>query len=158
MAQTHEKPSEPLELMSTSALCPRQYECLLTAGARDPWLLSSDVASSVHAAGHCFYRAEEWWTYELCFKKAVRQYHKEAAAPDASDGALIQFSLGSFNAELTDADRVQVLLSGCWRPCHAILLRGEPAPHACGLYRERACVMVRRWMSAQMGPPATPNT
>ena len=25
----------------------------------------------------CFYRIEEWWTYELCYKKHVRQFHKD---------------------------------------------------------------------------------
>lgn len=25
----------------------------------------------------CSYRVEEWWTYELCYKKAARQYHTE---------------------------------------------------------------------------------
>ena len=25
--------------------------------------------------GVCFYRVEDWWTYELCYKKAVRQFH-----------------------------------------------------------------------------------
>jgi Glucosidase II beta subunit-like protein len=25
----------------------------------------------------CFYRIEDWWTYELCYKKHVRQFHKE---------------------------------------------------------------------------------
>lgn len=25
----------------------------------------------------CMYRIEDWWTYELCYKKHVRQFHKE---------------------------------------------------------------------------------
>ena len=29
--------------------------------------------------GLCFYRVEDWWTYELCYKKAVRQFHKVRA-------------------------------------------------------------------------------
>ncbi len=24
----------------------------------------------------CLYRIEDWWTYELCYKKHVRQFHK----------------------------------------------------------------------------------
>lgn len=68
--------------------------------------------------GVCYYRAEEWWTYELCFNKGVRQFHKEAPAagavgiaPDVADGPLTQISLGTFNAQLTDLNKVQVRLS-----------------------------------------------
>lgn len=25
----------------------------------------------------CLYRIEDWWTYELCYAKSVRQFHKE---------------------------------------------------------------------------------
>ena len=25
----------------------------------------------------CMYRIEDWWTYELCYKKHVRQFHKD---------------------------------------------------------------------------------
>ena len=25
----------------------------------------------------CMYRIEDWWTYELCYKRSVRQFHKE---------------------------------------------------------------------------------
>lgn len=32
------------------------------------------------AENHCFYRIEDWWTYELCFGKQLRQYHKARAA------------------------------------------------------------------------------
>ena len=64
----------------------------------------------------CLYRAEDWWTYELCFGKGVRQYHKEVPAggaaaeivPNAADGQLVQIRLGTFNAELTDLNKIQV--------------------------------------------------
>ncbi len=25
----------------------------------------------------CLYRIDDWWTYELCYKRHVRQFHKE---------------------------------------------------------------------------------
>lgn len=93
---------------------------------------------SMHAAGLCFYRAEEWWTYELCFKKSVRQFHKDAAVADASDGALIQFSLGNYNAERTDADRVQVLLSAAW-PAPPYIWSAGRLLLGCGLHLLKGC-------------------
>ena len=44
------------------------------------------------AVGRCFYRREEWWSYELCYKKALRQYHGEGAA------VVAQFSLGRYSS------------------------------------------------------------
>ena len=62
------------------------------------------------AAGLCFYRAEDWWTYELCFQKGVRQFHKDAPQPGAAPGAgLIQISLGQYSPELSDTDKIRVL-------------------------------------------------
>jgi protein OS-9 len=39
----------------------------------------------------CSYRVEEWWTYELCYKKAARQYHTE------SGKVLDSYILGNFS-------------------------------------------------------------
>ncbi|KAK9846587.1 hypothetical protein WJX81_007190 [Elliptochloris bilobata] len=50
--------------------------------------------------GLCFYRVEDWWTYELCYKKAVRQFHKEG------DALTAEFRLGTYDAEASDLDRV----------------------------------------------------
>lgn len=36
------------------------------------------------AAGHCFYRIEEYWTFELCYQKQLRQYHKEGSSVKVS--------------------------------------------------------------------------
>ena len=44
----------------------------------------------------CTYRVEDWWTYELCYKKSVRQYHIEAGK--VTD----QFHLGNFTAAESD--------------------------------------------------------
>mmetsp|Transcript_14229 Transcript_14229/g.40269 ORF Transcript_14229/g.40269 Transcript_14229/m.40269 type:complete len:386 (-) Transcript_14229:195-1352(-) len=40
--------------------------------------------------GQCVRRTEDWWTYELCFERHIRQFHKE------KDGRLTEFSLGEF--------------------------------------------------------------
>ncbi|KAG7673656.1 putative Protein OS-9-like protein [Nannochloris sp. 'desiccata'] len=40
----------------------------------------------------CSYRVEEWWTYELCYKKAARQYHTENGKVTDS------YILGNFSA------------------------------------------------------------
>lgn len=36
------------------------------------------------AGGHCFYRIEEYWTFELCYQKQLRQYHKEGDSVQVS--------------------------------------------------------------------------
>jgi hypothetical protein len=40
----------------------------------------------------CSYRVEEWWTYELCYKKAARQYHTE------NGKVLDSYILGNYSA------------------------------------------------------------
>ena len=37
----------------------------------------SDLLSALDSL--CLYRIEDWWTYELCYKKHVRQFHKVSA-------------------------------------------------------------------------------
>ena len=71
-------------------------------------------ASSVHAASpepaaasaaeqlaelgeRCFYRVEGWWTFELCMRRHVRQFHAEG------DAVLSEFMLGLFSEAETAA-------------------------------------------------------
>lgn len=44
----------------------------------------------------CAYRIEDWWTYEVCYKKAARQYHSEGNA------VLDQYHLGNYSAADSD--------------------------------------------------------
>eukprot|EP00271_Cylindrocystis_brebissonii_P013173 TRINITY_DN32793_c0_g1_i1.p1 TRINITY_DN32793_c0_g1~~TRINITY_DN32793_c0_g1_i1.p1 ORF type:complete len:391 (-),score=89.62 TRINITY_DN32793_c0_g1_i1:756-1928(-) len=44
----------------------------------------------------CFYRVEGWWTYELCFKKHLRQYHSE------KDQVVAEFYLGLYDKEASE--------------------------------------------------------
>ncbi len=78
------------------------------------------------AAALCFYRAEDWWTYEVCYQKHVRQFHREQAA-DGSTKLAVEYSLGVFNASVTDADVILVRLSctGC-PTLSALLLCNQP--------------------------------
>lgn len=43
--------------------------------------------------GQCFRRAEGWWTYELCFERHLRQFHKD------KDGRTDEYMLGEFGLE-----------------------------------------------------------
>eukprot|EP00850_Spirogloea_muscicola_P024860 SM001647S02502 [mRNA] locus=s1647:248:1732:- [translate_table: standard] len=50
----------------------------------------------------CFLREEGWWTYELCYKKHLRQYHAE-------NGQVMQeFMLGLYDDSLTAALHHQI--------------------------------------------------
>jgi hypothetical protein len=46
------------------------------------------------------YRAEDWWTYELCFGRGVRQFHKEG------DRLVSQFDLGRYAEWESNLDEV----------------------------------------------------
>lgn len=54
-----------------------------------PSLLRPMVASST-----CIKRNEGWWTYEFCFGKGIRQYHR-----DGEGRITAEFSLGSYETE-----------------------------------------------------------
>lgn len=59
------------------------------------------------AAGEwCTYRVEDWWTYEVCYKRHVRQYHKEHKR------LVAEFLLGRYSAAESDLNNVQVCLHG----------------------------------------------
>ncbi|GAQ84749.1 protein OS-9 [Klebsormidium nitens] len=45
----------------------------------------------------CFYLIDGWWTYEFCYRKHVRQFHKEG------DKVVADFSLGTFDSDATAA-------------------------------------------------------
>lgn len=55
----------------------------------------------VPPADWCAYRVEEWWTYEVCYKKAARQYHADG------DKVVDEYLLGNYTAaEAGEADEV----------------------------------------------------
>ncbi|PRW57259.1 OS-9-like protein [Chlorella sorokiniana] len=55
--------------------------------------------------GHCYYRIEEYWTFELCYQKQLRQYHKEGSTVEA-EYVLGKWS-GGEEAQL-ELDKVQI--------------------------------------------------
>ena len=67
------------------------------------------------AASLCFYRVEDWWTYELCYKLHVRQFHKE------NNVIVNQYSLGTYDEDKSKPDEVQV--RNCYTPWLAAPLR-----------------------------------
>ncbi len=61
---------------------------------------------SLHRAGGlCLYRIEEWWTFELCYKEHVRQFHKE------QNQVVSEYSLGTFKEEEVNQDEIKVNLA-----------------------------------------------
>jgi len=52
----------------------------------------------------CAYRVEEWWTYEVCYKKSVRQYHADASGQVVTD----QYLLGNYSAAETMAAEMEI--------------------------------------------------
>ncbi|PSC72091.1 endoplasmic reticulum lectin 1-like isoform B [Micractinium conductrix] len=56
-------------------------------------------------AEHCYYHYEEWWTYELCYRKHVRQYRKRG-----DNQVEIEYLLGIHDEleQAEDEDAIQV--------------------------------------------------
>ena len=65
------------------------------------------------AGARCFYRLEDWWTYELCYEKHVCQFHRE------KDVLSSEYSLGVYEGEPAETDTMQAsahFMYGCVRP------------------------------------------
>lgn len=60
---------------------------------------SEQVLNALSA--RCFYRLEDWWTYELCHQKHVRQFHRE------KDVLTSEYLLGLYEAESAETDTVK---------------------------------------------------
>lgn len=58
----------------------------------------------MHAGARCFYRVEDWWTYELCYQKHVRQFHRE------KDVLTAEYMLGVYHQDSAETDTLQVTL------------------------------------------------
>lgn len=52
-------------------------------------------------SARCFYRLEDWWTYELCYQKHVRQFHRE------KDVLTAEYLLGVYDPDSADTDTSQ---------------------------------------------------
>ena len=74
------------------------------------WAISQQPHTCMHADARCFYRLEDWWTYELCYQKHVRQFHRE------KDVLTSEYLLGVYHQDSADADTLQVASPTC-HPC-----------------------------------------
>ncbi len=54
------------------------------------------------AADWCAYRVEDWWTYEVCYKKHVRQYHKD------QNKVVSEYLLGRYNRDDDSLNEIHV--------------------------------------------------
>eukprot|EP00218_Dolichomastix_sp_CCMP3274_P013920 CAMPEP_0170149818 /NCGR_PEP_ID=MMETSP0033_2-20121228/44262_1 /TAXON_ID=195969 /ORGANISM="Dolichomastix tenuilepis, Strain CCMP3274" /LENGTH=239 /DNA_ID=CAMNT_0010386803 /DNA_START=8 /DNA_END=724 /DNA_ORIENTATION=- len=89
----------------------QRYSCIIPPWESDDEASTSAAKGSERSASEllealgttCFYRVEGWWTYELCYKKHVRQFHQE------QDKVVSEYVLGQFSAE---ASRLQAELVG----------------------------------------------
>ncbi|XP_064484329.1 endoplasmic reticulum lectin 1-like [Ornithodoros turicata] len=55
----------------------------------------------------CSYRLEQYWTYELCHGKRIRQYHEESLINKVS---VQEFYLGKYDAQKLDRDEANYLI------------------------------------------------
>jgi len=60
--------------------------------------------------GSCFYRVEGWWTYEFCYRKAVKQFHQENGVNTA------EFVLGVNNVKAKQASDKASCMDRCPGP------------------------------------------
>ncbi|CAL8464823.1 g4358 [Coccomyxa elongata] len=88
-------------ISSTDDQASGNADSLAVAGGGNQQKKPSELLSVLGSL--CMYRIEDWWTYELCYKKHVRQFHKDEKAPHQ---VLAEFSLGSYNEEESDMDVV----------------------------------------------------
>ena len=65
----------------------------------------------MHAGARCFYRLDDWWTYELCYQKHVRQFHRE------KDVLTAEYLLGVYHQHSADTDLLQATLPTCHPTC-----------------------------------------
>ncbi|DBA74954.1 TPA: hypothetical protein ACH3X1_010300 [Trebouxia sp. C0004] len=89
------------------------FDCVLPSPSQDTYLDTADnkgdtqqqeltseqVLSTLSA--RCFYRLEDWWTYELCYEKHVRQFHREKEVLSS------EYSLGVYEGEPAETDIMQ---------------------------------------------------
>lgn len=82
--------------------------------AKQTWLNHFLPYFAPSAGELCFYRIDDWWTYVFCYKKYVRQFHKEKEAITS------EFSLGNYDEAAADVDAVLVGRVGVDRSCFRV--------------------------------------
>ena len=67
------------------------------SSANDPSTTEKSPEEMVNELGDfCVYRVEEWWTYELCYKKSAQQYHAQ------NNKVVDRYHLGNYSAPNSD--------------------------------------------------------
>ncbi|KAL1415909.1 hypothetical protein MTO96_028505 [Rhipicephalus appendiculatus] len=112
-----------------------RYQCLLPANpvsredaeAAAPYAGPTPLAllKPLFSRLFCSYRLEQYWTYELCHGKSVRQYHEESIDNKV---VLQEYFLGKYDAKTLEADDASYLSRRSRRPPRIRLEGGPGAP------------------------------
>ena len=115
----------------------RQYSLLYAVCKDDQQTTQKSLSELLSALDSlCLYRVEDWWTYELCYKKHVRQFHKVQRPNLQCTQHVPVHCTQHFRAEISQA----------------------PQQHACGsdnlnacMHARHACACTATLMSRQRG-------
>lgn len=86
----------------------------------------------------CAYRVDEWWTYEVCYKKGARQYHVEPMGKVTE-----QYHLGNYSAADSALDEIIVDESATASPSKKFVRAHYTNGAECELAGERRTVELR---------------
>lgn len=75
---------------------------LSSRGSNQSWVLEGHGHALDAAGGKCFYKAEDWWRYEVCYNKHVKQFHSEG------ETTVDEYSLGQFDEAATNLNDIKV--------------------------------------------------
>uniref|UniRef100_A0A131YYR0 Endoplasmic reticulum lectin 1 n=1 Tax=Rhipicephalus appendiculatus TaxID=34631 RepID=A0A131YYR0_RHIAP len=113
-----------------------RYQCLLPANpvsredaeAAAPYAGPTPLAllKPLFSRLFCSYRLEQYWTYELCHGKSVRQYHEESIDNKV---VLQEYFLGKYDAKTLEADDASYLSRRSRRPPRIRLEGGLELPY-----------------------------
>lgn len=113
-----------------------RYQCLLPAKpvsredaeAATPYAGPTPLAllKALFSRLFCSYRLEQYWTYELCHGKSVRQYHEESINNKV---VLQEYFLGKYDAKKMEADDASYLSKRSQRPPRIRLEGGLELPY-----------------------------
>ncbi|XP_050036580.1 endoplasmic reticulum lectin 1 [Dermacentor andersoni] len=113
-----------------------RYQCLLPANplsredadAASPYTGPTplELLKPLFSRLFCSYRLEQYWTYELCHGKSVRQYHEESIDNKV---VLQQYYLGKYDAKKLEVDDASYLSEKSRRPPRIRLEAGLELPY-----------------------------
>lgn len=123
-------PAEHMDSLWVVSADKERYQCLLPTkpltreemSAATPYTGPSPLAllKPLFTRLFCSYRLEQYWTYELCHGKSIRQYHEESIANKV---AVQEYYLGKYDAKKMERDEANYLVEK-HRPPRRIRLEG----------------------------------